>query len=77
MFRETPARTICWSLPSWMQSPGGGSAAAQAMRWRTRHGDEQGGQREHVHGGAGVAIRTGSGPTMPPRMQMRICRKQG
>lgn len=29
MFRETPARTICWSLPSWMQSLAveGGSAA--------------------------------------------------
>ena len=41
-------------------------------------GDEQSGQREHVHGRAGgVAVRTGPGPTMLLRMQMRICRKQG
>jgi hypothetical protein len=47
-------RAICWSLPSWMQSlavKGLGGAAGDALA--DGNGDEQGGQREHVHGGAG------------------------
>jgi hypothetical protein len=55
----------------------GGESAAWAVGASRPARPGQGGQQEHVHGGQGVAIRTGSGPTMPPRMQMRICRKQG